>query len=587
MDGLNEDELKLGVDTLLEDTDLSKIIVDNSNVVMIIWSLEGKLIKFNKYAQALTGFSQDEVIGHKWRGRLITEEQCPKINKLFDGYRVGKVPPEHEGKLLTKEKQVLDILWINHVIRDAHNSISCGISIGMNITETKRNQRKLQESYEELKSTQWALEKTVLYDTLTGLPNAVFFHQTLTELLVKCEENKSSFALLLMDLDNFKNINDTLGHTVGDRLLRNVSEKILKYIDGSCFFGRFGGDEFVFLIEYINEKSEVEKLSDAIINIFSKSLDIDGYSLNVTASLGASLYPEGGHNGEELFKNADIALNRSKELGKNQFCVYSAELNTRIIERALIEQDLKKALENGEFEVYYQPQIDAVTGGLTGAEALVRWKHPQKGMISPAKFIPVAEETGAINLIGEWVLRNACRQMKCWQDRGINNVKISVNLSLRQLHDKDFMNKVRKIIMETEIIPGSLILEITESIAMHDVSNAVELLKELRKLGISIALDDFGTGYSSLNYLTLLPINCVKLDRAFMEDLIERHEKQIVAKAIIDLAHNLDLYVVAEGVETKEQLDMLMKYHCNLIQGFYFSKPLSKEEFELKYCSAG
>lgn len=567
---------------LLKETNLANVLIDSANIIVNVWSLAGELIKFNNYAQSLTGFSEEEVLGDKWRGKIINNSVCPDIDGLFRCYQNSTTPPVIEGRLLKRNGDIIDVLWTNNLISDAKGKCCYGLSIGMNITETKNYKLKLEESYNELAKSYSKIERLALYDSLTGLPNLVSAHQETQRMINEANSGGDTFTLLLMDIDNFKFINDTMGHTKGDIFLQYIAAKLKQQPFKDYYCSRFGGDEFVFLLKGIIDEFEIKEVSISILEKI-KSIFIDSLELNVTASFGAVVFPDGGTSGEELLKNADIALYRAKELGRNQLCMFSEDLNIKVVEKTLLEKELKRAIANNELSIYYQPQIDADTDTVVGAEALLRWIHPVHGVVSPVRFIPIAEESGLINDLGEWVIKNACRQVKEWNDKGYNSFKVSVNLSLKQLQDYNIVKKVGGILSELNINPEKLVLEITESISMTNVENTIGLLKDLRKIGVSIALDDFGTGYSSLNYLTHLPISTVKLDKTFMNDILEKYEKQVVTKSIVELAEKLNLSVVAEGVENEEQLALLKKYKCNIIQGFLYSRPIPAEEFEKLY----
>lgn len=564
-------------------TDLVKVLIDNADIIINIWTLDGKLLKFNKYAQTLTGFSEEEVLGDKWRGKIVDENVCGDIDDLFTAFQNMEFNPA-KGKLLNKKGEIIEVLWSNNFVQDKNEQFNYALSIGMNITENKNYEKKLEESYNELKKSYDEIERLALYDTITGLPNLTNTQLEIEKMINEASLNKTKFALLLMDIDNFKVINDTLGHPIGDKLLKNIAAKLREYPLSKFYCSRFGGDEFIFLLKNIKSEAEVNETVNNILNNI-KSIVIDSIEFNNTASFGVVIYPENGLTVEELMKNSDIALYRAKELGKNTVCIFDESLNLEVIHKIQFEKDLKKSISNNELIIYYQPQIDAFNNNIIGVEALLRWIHPIQGMISPLKFIPVAEEIGFINELGEWVLREACKQLKHWNDRGFESIKISINLSLKQLQDSSIVKKVEEIISETGVKPEKIVLEITESISMNDVEKTIKLLNDLRKIGVRIALDDFGTGYSSLNYLTNLPINIVKLDKTFMNDIVDKYEKQVVTKSILELAEKLNLVVVAEGVETKKQLNLLKKFKCGLIQGFLFSKPLPVCDFEKLYLS--
>jgi diguanylate cyclase (GGDEF)-like protein len=385
--------------------------------------------------------------------------------------------------------------------------------------------------------------------------------------------------VLFLDLDRFKKINETLGHDIGDKLLLEVAKRLEKCVRKSDTVARLGGDEFSVILDDLQDTKFVAVVARKILNTLSKPIFIEDYELYATSSIGISLFPDDSEDVDGLMRCADTAMYRAKEAGKNNYQYYTADMNTRAFEFLLLESGLRKALDNDELVVFYQPVIDLSTSKLIGMEALLRWQHPEKGMISPGDFIPLAEETGLIEPIGDWVLRAACEQNKQWQDDGYPAVKVSVNMSARQFSKKNLVENISNILEETGLKPEYLGIEITESVIMQDVKSTISKLQKLHKMGISLAIDDFGTGYSSLSYLKLFPINDLKIDRSFVFNITTDSTDAAIAASVIVLAHSMNLNVVAEGVETKEQLEVLRKQGCDYVQGFLFSRPLSAKEF--------
>jgi diguanylate cyclase (GGDEF)-like protein len=386
-------------------------------------------------------------------------------------------------------------------------------------------------------------------------------------------------AVLFIDLDRFKNINDTLGHEAGDLLLQQVGTRLKDSLRQSDTVARLGGDEFVVLLEEVGERQVVATIAHKLLSSIIKPFNMLGQEFRVTASIGISTYPDDGQDEQTLMKNADIAMYRAKEEGKNNFQFHSEQMDTHSFERLALESSLRRALERNEFELHYQAKMDLRTGQMTGMEALVRWAHPDLGMVSPAQFIPLAEETGLIVPIGKWVLRTACLQNKAWQDEGLPPLSVAVNLSARQFTDENLLPDIAAILNESGMDPGFLELEITESMVMHRVDKAVQILTELKKIGIRLAIDDFGTGYSSLSNLKRFPIDTIKVDRSFIRDIPGDAEDKALTKAIIAMGQTLSLTVTAEGVETQEQVDFLRQHSCNEFQGYYFNKPVPAEHF--------
>ncbi|GAB4256393.1 EAL domain-containing protein [Thermincola ferriacetica] len=431
----------------------------------------------------------------------------------------------------------------------------------------------------ERKMAEEAIKHQAYHDPLTGLPNRILFKDRLTQTLAQAKRSKQMLALMFLDLDRFKNINDTLGHATGDQFLQGISKRLTGCIRSGDTVARLGGDEFTLLLPQINHVEDAIKVAQKIIDTFKKPWILGGHEFYITTSIGIALYPNDGEDAETLMKHADTAMYRAKERGNN-YQLYSPSMNEKAINRLEMEGALRKALEREEFTVYYQPQINTDTGEIIGMEALVRWRHPERGIIPPADFIALAEETGLILPLGEWVLRTACRQNKKWQMAGYPPLRVTVNLSASQFQQQDLADRVSRILKETGLDPQWLELEITESIAMKDVAFTIKTLRQLRDMGIKIAIDDFGTGYSSLSYLKQIPSHTLKIDKSFVRDIAKNTEDGSIASAIIAMAQNLKLKVIAEGVETEEQLAFLKKQKCDEIQGFLFGKPVPPQEFE-------
>ena len=422
-------------------------------------------------------------------------------------------------------------------------------------------------------------EYLAYYDSLTTLPNRSMFSKLLNRALSLARREGKLLAVLFVDLDRFKNINDTLGHEAGDLLLQEVGKRLRGCLRESDTVARLGGDEFVVLLPGLHDVADVEVVAHKILAATGKPFVALGQEFRVTASVGVSTFPKDGDDEQSLMKNADIAMYQAKEDGKNHFQFYSAHMNTNSFERLALESSLRRALEHGEFQLHYQPKIDAHGGGIAGVEALLRWQHPELGIVAPTKFIPVAEETGLIVSIGKWVLKTACTQNMAWQKLGLPRLNMAVNLSRRQFSDDGLLRDVASILEETGMSAGLLELEITESTLMHDVDKAIHTLKEFRDMGVRLAIDNFGTGYSSLSNLTQFPIDTIKIDGSLIHDLSNQAESRGIAKAIIAMGATLSLTVIAECVETKAQADFLREHACDEFQGFYFSKAVTAGQF--------
>lgn len=416
-------------------------------------------------------------------------------------------------------------------------------------------------------------------DTLTGLPNRRLFMNRLEHALKQTERHDRKVALLYMDIDHFKAVNDTLGHDQGDILLRSITERMSEHVRKSDTLARLGGDEFVFLFTSLHQSEEAATIARTILGTFEKPFNLDGHDFFITPSIGIAVYPEDGISPGILLKHADIAMYSAKQKGRNTYACFSHEMDQIVQERHEIEHCLRNALTDNQFSLVYQPQLDLKSGRIVGAEALLRWHHPEKGLIPPDQFIPVAEKTGLIGPIGEWVLAEACRQNAAWAKTGHPPLRIAVNLSAYQLKQPDFIKTVDRILSETGMPQHLLELELTESLAMDDTATNIETLNNLRELGIHLSIDDFGTGYSSLSYLSDLPIHRVKIDRSFIGRLAEGSHSSAIVDAIIAMARSLGLIVIAEGVETQPQLDFLKSRDCDIIQGYFSGRPVPAKEF--------
>jgi diguanylate cyclase (GGDEF)-like protein len=417
------------------------------------------------------------------------------------------------------------------------------------------------------------------HDPLTNLPNRVLFHDRLEQMMIKAHRTSRQVALLFLDLDRFQQVNKTLGHDTGDQLLKIVANRLQSAIRKSDTVVRMGGDEFAVILDDIKNQQDVSFVAGKILQSLAEVITVGEYELYTTTSIGISLFPDDSEEVEGLMRCAETAMYRVKDGGKNSYQYYTANMNTRALEFLLLEAGLRKALEQNELVLFYQPQFDLVTRELIGMEALLRWKHPERGMVSPADFIPLAEETGLIIPIGEWVMRAACKQNKAWQEAGYKPVRMAVNLSGRQFRLDNITETVAQILDETKLDPRHMELEFTESIIMRRVESTITKLEQLKQMGVMLAIDDFGTGYSSLSYLKMFPIDKLKIDRSFIKNIDTDENDAMIANSIIALAHSMKLEVVAEGVEEERQLQLLQERGCDAMQGFLLGRPVPAEEF--------
>lgn len=429
----------------------------------------------------------------------------------------------------------------------------------------------------ELKSVQLQLEQLALYDPLTKLANRHLFRNRLEKAIRQSQREKTSLALLFLDIDHFKKINDTMGHDQGDELLKAIAHRLRFCTRPGDTVSRMGGDEFTILVPEIKHPHEADAIARKILDVLKVPIRLTGVEVIITSSIGITIGLEDADDANSLMKNADLAMYRAKEQGRDNFQFFSNEMNVELTRQLSLEGEIRKALKMEEFELYYQPQIDLNIGRLVGYEALIRWKHPEKGYIAPAEFIPVAEDSGLILPLGEWVLKTACHHIKEFNKKGLlsNNGHIAVNLSARQFHAPNLLEVIRELVAETEIQSSQLELEITESLLMDNLESKIHILQHIKNMGIRLAIDDFGTGYSSLNYLKRLPIDVLKVDRSFVMDIPDDKDDMEITAAVIAMAHKLGLSVVAEGVEKGEQAEFLKTNQCGFAQGYYFGKPMS------------
>jgi len=478
------------------------------------------------------------------------------------------------------EKSDEDGIPLERVPSSGSNEIS-KLSHTMNIMiDSIRHSRvQLQEQHD-------SLQYQATHDALTGLANRVLFNDRLSQGIEKARRNSTNLAVLFVDLDHFKEINDSFGHKTGDKVLTTVTERLSRAIRKEDTLARLGGDEFTIMIEGLRQPEDASVLASKILQVLAKEIIIDEHRFFVGSSIGISLFPENGESSADLLKNADAAMYKAKQEGRNNFQYYSSEMTVQAFERVFMETNLRTAFENGEFVVYYQPQIDAQGKTLAGMEALVRWQSPQMGLVSPANFIPIAESTGLIIELDRLVMREAMTQLSQWVEAGLEPGVLAMNLTIKQLKQDDFIAYVKELMVQTACKPQWLEFEITESGVMSDPEEMISVLQQINEMGIRLSLDDFGTGYSSLEYLKKMPISKLKIDRSFVKDLPEDDEDAAITKAVIALAESLNLDIIAEGVETKSQLDFLLQNGCKMIQGYFYAKPMSSEQME-RYITSG
>ncbi|NOQ15552.1 MAG: EAL domain-containing protein [Methyloprofundus sp.] len=544
---------------------LSAKVFESSKDAIIISDQHNKIISVNSAFSDITGYAGKDVLGQNpnilQSGRHDKEfYQQLWSDLMMKGYWQGEIWNRRKSGEVFPE-------WISiSIVYNDANEISHFIAIFSDISDKK--------------NTEAHIQFLANYDPLTQLPNRRLFIDRLDQAIKTAAREKSRLAVLFFDLDHFKTINDSLGHSIGDQMLIEVSSRISDCMREIDSVSRLSGDEFAAVIADMDEIGDVIIVVQKIITAIRKAFKINQYELHVTISIGISVYPNDGKNYEVLLKNADTAMYCAKNNGRDNFEFFSASMSTQALERLSLEGSLRKAVENNELLIYYQPQIQVDTGKIVGMEALLRWPHAEMGMIPPSKFIPLAEETGLINPIGKWVLQEACRQNKAWQDQGLIAVQVAVNLSAVQFRQHNLLEIVKEALSKSGLKPCFLELELTEGLLMDCSEFNITLLREFRQLGVELSIDDFGTGYSSLSYLKRFPINKLKIDRSFCMDLPKDRDNASITSAIISLGHDLGLCVIAEGVEKIAQFNFLQAQQCDEIQGYLFSQPLPADEMQ-------
>ncbi|MBI3547158.1 MAG: EAL domain-containing protein [Gammaproteobacteria bacterium] len=542
---------------------LSSVVEQTADAV-VVTNREGIIEYVNSAFETITGYSRAEAMGQT--PRLI---KSGKHDKEFYGhlwktilsghvYRNIFINRRKDGAHYYEEKTITPI-------KDEQSRITHFVSTGKDITERMQAQERLQY--------------LAYHDVLTTLPNRVLFMDRLEQALARAPRRARQLAVIFLDLDRFKVINDTLGHDFGDRLLQVLAERLGSCVREGDTVARVGGDEFAILLDDMASNDDVVFVARKIIEVFAKPLNVYQRELFVTTSVGISVFPNDGEDAKSLLKNADTAMYRAKEAGRNTYQFYSADMSVKAVERLTLETGLRRSLERNELVLHYQPLVDLKSGRIIAAEALLRWQHPQLGLVQPAEFIPLLEETGMIVAIGEWVMRQACHQAYAWQQQTKRPLRVTVNLSARQFSEPNLSAHVTQMLQETRLDPTLLEFEITESILMQHAASTIETLLRLGGLGCRFAIDDFGTGYSSLAYLKRFPIHVLKIDRSFVRDIPGDNDDAAIVSTIIAMAHNLKLQVIAEGVETEQQLAFLRASGCDAMQGYLFSRPVPAEEF--------
>ena len=526
----------------------------------------------NPVAERLTGWTLEEAGGRPVQEVFAVYDEAtgqPALSRVelaLSGRNVARLPTASQTLLRHRAGVDFAIEDAAAPLLDEEGRIHGAVLVFHDISEARKN------------AVQMAYLAT--HDSLTGLPNRAFLGDRLAEALSLAQREGHRVALMFIDVDNFKTINDSLGHHVGDRLLVEIADRLRSAVRGSDTVSRQGGDEFVILLHQVADRLAPADVARKLLESLRGIQGIGNDEVRVSGSIGIALYPDDGEDADVLTRNADSAMYHAKALGRNNFQFFTKALNDSAAERLRLENSLRRAVEQNEFELHYQPKIALHDGRIIGAEVLVRWRHPTRGLVSPGHFIAAAEQSGLIKPIGSWVLREACTQTRAWQRAGIPPVPMAVNLSAMQLHGEGFLEEVTSVLQETDLPPHLLEFEVTESVSIHGEEKAVNWLETLKGMGVKLSIDDFGTGYSSLSYLKRLPIDSIKIDQSFIRDITTDPDDAAIITAIIRMAHSLRLNVIAEGVENADQLDFLRRQNCNQVQGHFFSRPVPADEFE-------
>ena len=540
-------------------------VFEHSTEGILICDHQNNIIRINPAFSAITGYSEKEIIGKKpniLRSRKHDENFYSEMWSSIEEKGVW------QGEIWNRRKNgetYPEFLTISS-LKDENENIEEYIAIFADLTDRKQSEEHI--------------HRLAFYDNLTNLPNRLLSTQVLQKTLKERKNNEDPVGIINIDIDRFFNINETMGHDAGDQLLQIIARRIIRCTDNIDKTARISSDEFTIICPNITSPNQLAKKSQRILNSIAEPIMLNKQEVFITASIGIAIAPEDGDNDAVLFRNAESARKHAKKEG-NSFQFFNDEVNTQGFEQLVMKSSLRRALERNEFQLYYQPQIDIETGKIVGAESLIRWMHPDLGLVSPNKFIPILEETGLITEVGKWVIERACQQNKEWQEKGLNPIQIAINLSPRQFRQKNLISIIQSTLNETGLDAKWLELEVTESSIMDNPEEVAVTLQSLNNLGIKIAIDDFGTGYSSLNYLKTFPIDVLKIDRSFIRDITFDKDDEIIVKTIIAMGHNLGLKIIAEGVEEQEQLDIIKQYNCEWYQGYFCSKPIPAEEFQL------
>jgi diguanylate cyclase (GGDEF)-like protein/PAS domain S-box-containing protein len=561
--------LRAAEEALFEEKERAQVTLNSIGDAVLTTDLQGKVRYLNAVAEAMTGWSSADALGRPLAevfaiiaGTTREIAANPAQRAIAENRTVGL---SSDCVLIRRDGMELAIEDSAAPIHNRDGQVTGAVLVFHDVSKSRAMALKMSHLAQ--------------HDFLTDLPNRALLTERLSQAIGRAQRHGKQVALLFLDMDYFKHINDSLGHAIGDQLLQAVAARLVECVRGTDTVCRQGGDEFVILLAEIDRPQDAAHVAEKLLAALSLPHSIDGHELHVTLSIGISIYPDDGIREDTVMQNADTAMYHAKTSGRNNYQFFTPDMNARAVQRLFVESSLRRALKQDEFILNYQPQIDLGSGVMTGSEALIRWMDPNLGLVVPDQFVQVAEECGLIVPIGQWVLREACRQVQAWLSSGLRAVRVAVNISAVQFRHKGFLESVASILTETGLAPRYLELELTESVLMHDAEASILVLEALKALGVQIAIDDFGTGYSSLAYLQRFPIDTLKIDRSFVRDIATSADGATIVSAVIGMGRNLKQRVIAEGVETPEQLAFLRTQHCAEGQGFLFDRPLSPEDF--------
>ena len=562
-----------GAQSVTLEYEAANVALDSIGEAVLRTDIRGDVMFLNRMAEKMTGWSREEALG-----RPVVE-----VLRVIDGMG-GTTVPDAVESAMNGEKTAATTKNGSNCILIRRDGLESGVEITVTVVHDRDGVvTGVVAAFHDVtmaRARSLEMSHQAQHDALTDLPNRILFTDRLTQAISLAERQSKQLALMFVDIDHFKKINDSLGHAVGDKLLQSVASRLVACVRRTDTVSRLGGDEFVVLLSQVEREEDAAFSARKILRSLAEPHLIDSKSVDVSVSVGVSTYPTDGPDPESLMNKADTAMYEAKQHGRNNYQFFRPEMQAGLADRQLLERDLRYALGRNEFLLHYQPKFNLQTGEMAGVEALVRWRHPQRGMIAPAQFVPIAEECGLILSIGRWVLLEACKQSRAWSDRGLGVVPVAVNVSAAEFGDKDFLSGVRAVLIATGVDPANLELELTETVLMADAESAVEKLRALKAIGVQLAIDDFGTGFSSFTYLQRFPVDALKLDQSFVHEITEDNADAPILTAMINIGNSLKQRVIAEGIETRAQLRFLQRHDCSQGQGYYFSRPVVAEQAE-------